>query len=598
MHRWAIGEEGSDSPGLELAARPVLPHLTRTGAAISNANGSITAKGRRNTESCFLYGPHWWLRAGRYRLSFRAQVSGSTMTAQPSFGVEIVTQNRFRHGWRDFTQADANAERHSMEFLVPQEMGTEQGQESRFEFRFFHFANGAVTISDVILQPVGDDTGVASNMRWRLLGRLGKGWTARRLTDGSVAAFAPGRTILKGGWPYLRLASGRYRLTISGSSSRHDEKGVLAVRILGRSHWRRLHQRVRTLAGQNGLAETIAMDTFTAGEMDCAALTFDVPEGLGMDTGEDAPFEIRLGRLGSGKLRIDNVVLDYLGPPRRRMSRLDARPASRRTSILVVGNCQADIVCSGFRLTESLNRRYAVKYHFVKLQDNLLEAARADLAACDLVLAQDISDWRDYPLREAIPAGIPVIRFPMLGFASLWPFDHYNGPGDQLAHAREWPNLTFTYLDGLLARLRREIPDPEARFRAYAALDWPGIVNYRRLHELEAKRLKAVDASFGGGIGTFILDNFRKRQLFYTTNHPNGEVLALLLRQIVNRMGGNPAGISAARLDALHPTQVPVHPKVAADLGVRWATADTRYLFRGEKVRWEDYVRRYIAHYG
>jgi hypothetical protein len=44
--------------------------------------------------------------------------------------------------------------------------------------------------------------------------------------------------------------------------------------------------------------------------------------------------------------------------------------------------------------------------------------------------------------------------------------------------------------------------------------------------------------------------------------------------------------------------QVPVHPKVAQALGVTWATESTKYLYSGEQITWETYVRRYIEHYG
>jgi hypothetical protein len=44
--------------------------------------------------------------------------------------------------------------------------------------------------------------------------------------------------------------------------------------------------------------------------------------------------------------------------------------------------------------------------------------------------------------------------------------------------------------------------------------------------------------------------------------------------------------------------QVPVHPRVAHELGVRWADQRTRYTIRGREVTWEQYIRSYIAHYG
>ena len=87
--------------------------------------------------------------------------------------------------------------------------------------------------------------------------------------------------------------------------------------------------------------------------------------------------------------------------------------------------------------------------------------------------------------------------------------------------ASKAPNMSFAYLDGLLARLRREIPDPEARFAAYRALDFPGVLNYRRLHELEIRRLEAMDRKFDIGLGAFILDNFRQRRILHTTARPD-----------------------------------------------------------------------------
>jgi hypothetical protein len=53
-----------------------------------------------------------------------------------------------------------------------------------------------------------------------------------------------------------------------------------------------------------------------------------------------------------------------------------------------------------------------------------------------------------------------------------------------------------------------------------------------------------------------------------------------------------------ASLDHLKRLQVPVHPKVAEALGVKWASENTKYLYGGEQITWETYVRRYIEHYG
>jgi hypothetical protein len=238
------------------------------------------------------------------------------------------------------------------------------------------------------------------------------------------------------------------------------------------------------------------------------------------------------------------------------------------------------------------------KYHFAGLQQNLHELARNELANCEMLLVQDINDWENYPLRSDIREDLPIIKFPLLHFASLWPFDHYNGPGDREAYEREAPNLTFLYLDGLLARLRREIPDREQRLVAYRSLSIEGVVNYVRLHDFEKRRLTAMDKQFGIDIGQFILDNFQRKRLFYTTNHPNGQILAMLLRHLLGYLGIDATYRPITSLDHLNRLQVPVHPKVAKALGVKWAGETTKYLNGGERITWETYVRRYIEHYG
>jgi hypothetical protein len=180
----------------------------------------------------------------------------------------------------------------------------------------------------------------------------------------------------------------------------------------------------------------------------------------------------------------------------------------------------------------------------------------------------------------------------------LWPFDHYNGPGDKEAYEREWPNLTFLYLDGLLARLRKEIPDREERLSAYRSLAVGGVTNYVRLHDFEERRLLAMDKQFGFTIGKFILDNFQRRRLFYTTNHPNGQIISMLLHYLLRHLGTDRGPRQVANLDHLKRLQIPVHPKVAKALGVRWAGEKTKYLYGGEQITWETYTRRYIDHYG
>jgi hypothetical protein len=334
------------------------------------------------------------------------------------------------------------------------------------------------------------------------------------------------------------------------------------------------------------------------------SLDFAVPAELALETGADAPFDFRLHRLGNARLRIDAVELMRLGDdepapvvlPRPPLP--SVRPGGRRRMV-IIGNCQSETLRQGFAHIEALNRRFETKYHFVDLQQNQRDFVARDLEHCDILLVQDLRNWDTFPLRDCVPPAADIIKFPLVRFASLWPFDGWNGPGDREAHNREAPNLTFSYLDGLLGRLRKEIPDKEARFQAYRALEWPGIVNYRRLHQMEERRLAASDKQFGVAIGDFILTNFRKRRIFHTTVRPNWQVFNLLLQYVAKAVSVSEPVSLTEKVDVmLREPQVPVHPKVARDLGVRWANEKTRYGVHGRNVTWEAYIRSYIAHYG
>src|SRR5258708_6024196 len=151
------------------------------------------------------------------------------------------------------------------------------------------------------------------------------------------------------------------------------------------------------------------------------------------------------------------------------------------------------MVDTAFCLAQPLAARFDAKYHFVNLQKSLHEPGKRELDRADAILVQDIKDWESYPLRSHIGDDSRILRFPLLHFVSLWPFDHYNGMGDREAYEREWPNLAFVHLDGLLGRLRKEVRDPEQRFLAYRDLAVDGVIKVGRLHDFESRRLRAMD---------------------------------------------------------------------------------------------------------
>jgi hypothetical protein len=108
-----------------------------------------------------------------------------------------------------------------------------------------------------------------------------------------------------------------------------------------------------------------------------------------------------------------------------------------------------------------------------------------------------------------------------------------------------------------------------------------------------------MDKKFDFAIGSFILENFQSRRLFHTTVRPNWEVFNLMMQFVARLVGAaEPVQLTESVDASLRNPQVPIHPKVARDLEVKWADERTRYLNRGRQVTWESYIRSYIEHYG
>ena len=552
--------------------------------------------------------PFLQLPAAYYRLEIRCDTGPPPMAGQPVLGVEITARRRWQDSpwwswnsllgrsqsagvqvaWRDLTCAELCGAA-SFDFEVPTELALEGGQDIVIVPRVLRLGNPGLTIKAIDIRQITEAEAVPAPREWRLLGRLSKGRTGTCNADcATVRHSDPAGRFLYGGRPRLRLPKGRYRLSFCcrAGQPRMASHPVLSVAVIS--------AKARGSGGMRARCEFTAEALAT----EWASLDFDVPPELSCESKDEVGFEFRFLHLGNADLTVSAVNLHEIEGEDLPAKSPDFLLSPRRTRVLIVGNCQAQTVHEALARSGDFHDRLDVKYHFVALQQNLHEAGKTELESSDVLVVQDIRDWENYPLRPYIPDGVRIIKFPLLHFASLWPFDHYNGPGDKEAYEREWPNLTFLYHDGLLARLRKEIPDREQRLLAYRTLSVDGIINFARLHDFEKRRLTAMDKQFGCEIGQFILDHFQRRRLFYTTNHPNGQILGMLMQYLLRQLGMGHGYRPSSTLDHLSRLQVPVHPKVAQALGVAWARENTKYLYGGEQITWETYVRRYIDHYG
>lgn len=538
----------------------------------------------------FLYGPFLRLNEGRYRVSFRCRVRMPLQGDHPVMGLEVIAQNRMLRAWRDYTAAELRSGEQGLTFEVSRELSIESGADAPFEFRFTHFGNALLTMVEVTLHreasAISDGSSPTEFEPWRLLGRLRTlpipG--AVRLSPFSITRFKLGRSSA-----VLRLPAGTYRGEIGCELKRARRMAAAALEVV-----------VET---RDGIP--LGGGRFAAGELEAGRVSFEfaVPKDVSLDVGVPRTIDVRLRHFRNANVLLRSLDLrrlsgetaaSTLAPPH---AKTPGR-ASAKKQIVIFGNCQGNLLAEALRYHSGFSRHFSIKHHYMELPANLHEQGRRDLEECDMLLVQDIREWEQYPLRAHVQSDLPTLRYPCVRLASPWPFDAFNGPDDKLARNRDFPNFEFTYFDGLLARLRKEIPDQEQRFRAYQTLDIDRVIDFNRLHRFEQTRLEDMDRKFEAGIGAYILENFRTRQTFYTTAHPNGRIMKMLVRQVSRELGLSLHFWLPGSLDSLRRLQVPIHPKVAGALGIGWADVRRKYLVRGEWVTWEEYFRKYIAYYG
>ncbi len=550
------------------APRDVLPFLHKGPIGRYGAARQILV-GARERRGTLLYGPYWRLPAGRWRLKLDVSAAKRAHDLRCCLGVEVVADNRRLLVARDFSPRDCDAGEVWLTFAVSADQ-SEAGHRAKFEFRVISLGGAALTLLGVWLAPAPE--GELTPSRWSLLPRLRPTPLTRTTADG---ALKPRIGLVRGPLagrlgPRLRLPAGAYALTLRGGGAGP------ALRVRARI----------------GATPLLCRDVSGEALGEGCALTFRVPDALGLETGEAHRLAISLESRGGGF----TLSSAELAPaPDAEI----AAPAvvSGAARIVIVGNCQAEALAQAFQ--RGLARdRLRVKYHFMAMSPLYLDEARRDLQHCDVVLMQRIAECENYPLRHDIPARTEIAPFPCLRLAALWPFDSYNGPQDHAALAAEGENRAFPYLDWRLAQLREAEPDPEARFSAYAELGATDLRLVKRLADWETRRLAAMDREFDTDMGAYIEAHYRRRRLFHTTTHP-GPALMRKLRDWTLRRLGRPRPLALDRqLDLLNEWQIPVHPQVARTLGATWADARARYQGPSGALTWETYIRAYIQRYG
>lgn len=267
--------------------------------------------------------------------------------------------------------------------------------------------------------------------------------------------------------------------------------------------------------------------------------------------------------------------------------------------LIVYGNCQSHVVACAFLKVPDIAERFRVL--FVPSYDLPgAEPTRIDpeaVAGCAVFLEQK-GLWKGFPRADLLPADAVRLSFPTLVLNQLWPLQ---GKDPRNTGDAAFPFGRYPYGDRLINRLLEQGLSGQALLDAYMATDLSGIVDLGRFADIEEARIRKIDARCDLPLGGHVLDRFRQRRLFWSYNHPSGDLLrdlAALLAEELSRRCGLPTGTAAevagtfAGWEPNAELKVAVHPQVADFFGLEWTCAGIRYSHYGrDGLGYHDYMR-------
>ena len=278
-------------------------------------------------------------------------------------------------------------------------------------------------------------------------------------------------------------------------------------------------------------------------------------------------------------------------------------------SVLIYSNCQGLYV----RLLAANLSRFRADVNFKLMQYHLFDSYGGWDTYPDDFFDDVDTIWEqtgtDFPQhRERFhtlkPAHAQTVTFPALTMLSLWPLTGFDPrqQGEPLYPAGRypWTDVVAAKISNSLQSDRYTDAELLSAYRTESVAALPDLD--RRLAMDEARwnsRDVAVDVAMSG----YLMDNFRRTQLFHTYGRPTAEPIRHILDQLIRRTELLSPGApdAAGELTELAKRNVgydlescPIHPRVAAHFGLEWYDPKTIYRHHTNVLSYDQYLIRYM----
>lgn len=270
----------------------------------------------------------------------------------------------------------------------------------------------------------------------------------------------------------------------------------------------------------------------------------------------------------------------------------------RPLRIFLSGNCQMQFLYDSLRQVyrgrDDLAFAFRASYRAQRGGDDESIIRNADAHIVQVTnLAED-------PWRDAVPPRARRIRVPLLALPGVFHAfaprihpqhprggrpPHYLGRGNRLLNELATRHRTGAPLDRLVADY----------------LDYRGaeIENAPRLLDINVAAMRRIARRSDFDVWRRIEPALTTERLFWSIQHPTRATAMLLLRGAIEHLGldRDEAALTVlAQATEYHePYHAPVHPAVAARLGLAWGGAETRYRFFQNYLTAASHARRYIG---
>lgn len=285
-----------------------------------------------------------------------------------------------------------------------------------------------------------------------------------------------------------------------------------------------------------------------------------------------------------------------------------------RARLVIGANCQ------GQEMAEVLGRipSFAERFDVIHVGYHTLDRAEAgwdsypDFRDAPAMLWEQVFDnafvEERAALRDRMPEGTPVLRFPPQNITALWPFEALDprkgGTGDE-----DYPEGERYRLGDRIAMMLSveaeaiALPD-DALFDLYLERCATELPRLDRRLGFDIARAEARDRDSDIALAPFVAGRFREERLFHDYMHITAPLLREILRQMLEASAG-PLEIDAAQAHAevcalteayrgQHFAQIPVNPLVARHFGLRWHDPAERVLVNASALSFRDYIVDYI----